>query len=125
MVKLRAETLLNMDRKRFASMVNHYLAIARLDCFDRPALKKPRKIVLTIQLTPKPDDQGLIAEVDVKFGGKVTLPPMESQGYGMRPSDYNEIEFMPAYPEHYRTPGLFPGDEDTVKTNQEDNDDGS
>jgi len=62
---LRTETLASIRDGMVAEIIDQALAEAFADCEERPRLKKPRSVTLTIKITPTGDDP--IEAADLEF----------------------------------------------------------
>jgi len=56
----------------------------RRDCYDRPGLEKARKVTLTMTMTPIPEQDGSMRNMDVQFEVSETSPKRESPVYSMK-----------------------------------------
>lgn len=70
------------------------------DLHDRPDLKKPRRLVLQLDLLPV-NDRGQLMRTDVAFAVKATIPPKASASYPMQPTQEG-LEFQPDIPDNPR-----------------------
>jgi hypothetical protein len=76
-------SLATLDDGRIAAAGDRLLSHARLDCLDRPAVDKARKIKLILTVTPVADQSGELRSctVTVKLVG--SLPDIVSPEYDM------------------------------------------
>jgi hypothetical protein len=91
--KLSCETLPSIGEGRFAKCVDHALEQVEIDCKERPNELKPRKVVVTIVVTPTSAVGEELETVDVAFDVKHSIPMMRTRPYSMLASA--------------RKPGLF------------------
>jgi hypothetical protein len=81
-----------------------------LDCRDRPADSKPRKVTLEVTIVPQP--QGDVCDdVALTFQVKDTVPVRKSRSYHLGVQRNGQLIFRPENPEDVNQPGLFQGDE--------------
>jgi hypothetical protein len=78
------DALSRIDDERIRVAFEQALRRCILDCEDRPALNKERKINLTVKLTPTCDETGGIDDVVVAFAINETLPRRQSATYTMK-----------------------------------------
>ena len=98
-VALSLKTIEDMDFGKVAVAFNHHLGRAVEDCMDRPADKKPRKIILTGELTPQIDQTGDCTDVAVEFKVRSTVPEHRSKTFVCRPRKGGHLLFNPESPE--------------------------
>lgn len=79
--KMTLETLVAMDGGRIAQAFNREVERLTSDCDDRPALKKARKLTLTITLLPVPTDDGNLDSVFFGVAIDAKAPKKESKVY--------------------------------------------
>lgn len=81
---LSFETIHEIDNGRVAKGFNDSLRRVRLDCEDRPGLREPRRINITVEVTPLPDGEGGdLAECDVRFFVTDAIPKRKTKPYQM------------------------------------------
>lgn len=80
--KFKIDTLATIDQGRIKEAFEQAFARLVEDCKDRPELKKPRKLALTIDVAPR-TEQGSLESVDVTFALKERIPNRESRTYNM------------------------------------------
>ncbi len=73
---LRTSSITKVRDGAIAAQFDAELVRIHNDCMERPRLKKPRKVVLEITITPSGEDDPLDS-VDVEFQVKATLPPVK------------------------------------------------
>lgn len=83
MVSFDAKSIAVIDGGRIAEAINQELRKAALDCDDRPGDRRPRKVVLQLEMVPKMDDKGLCDAVDVTAQVKAVHPSRKSQKFDM------------------------------------------
>jgi len=81
--EFKLETLALLDGGKIPIAFDKLLKQAQMDCKDRPAVKKPRKIVLQMEVTPVVDEMGMLDSVDTTFQLKYVSPPMASKDYNL------------------------------------------
>jgi hypothetical protein len=93
--KMTLETLIAMDGGRIAQVFNREVERLTSDCEDRPALKKARKLTLTLTLLPVPTDEGDLDSVFFNVALDVKAPKKESKVYSAAATKdglfYNEL----------------------------------
>jgi len=106
---LRLETLTKLARGLLAAEVDQELAEITADLEQRPGLKKPRKLVIEIQLTPVPDEDNpdALKSTATQFSVQKTLPKKvmkrslryipKSRGLGFE-TDTDSIDHHPEQP---------------------------
>lgn len=82
--KFRLSTLASIDEGRIREAFEKELKRAEADCKDRPALKKPREVVLVAVLVPVLGHDGECESVDVRFEIQAKVPRRTSKVYNMR-----------------------------------------
>ncbi len=65
------------------AMFTDKLQKALADIKDRPAVKGPRKVTLSVILSPTIDQQGSSFEIDTRFEVKATAPSEQTRRYSM------------------------------------------
>ena len=83
MKKFSLADLSSLDQGVIAAAIDQELAAAVADCSDRPEVDKPRKVTLTIILTPSMDPRRDLGEVKVGFEIAGKKPVLESREYTM------------------------------------------
>lgn len=78
------ESLAHLDNGRLRAGLDQALRRAQNDCTDRPGLKKPRRITLTIDMTPVPNEAGDLDSCDVAFQVTERTPNRQSKVYNMK-----------------------------------------
>lgn len=73
-----------IDNERIRVAFEHALRRCILDCQDRPALAKERKITVAVKLSPTCDEAGELDDVSVQFDINETLPKRQSATYAMK-----------------------------------------
>lgn len=68
------DTLGDLDDGTLRPVVDQALKEALTDCDNRPALDKPRRIVLTVELKPVLSEMGGMKGVDAEATVKLSLP---------------------------------------------------
>jgi hypothetical protein len=91
-----AAALATIDGGRLREALDLELRRCQVDCADRPALEKARKITLSIDLTPVQADDGAdLDSIDVQFAVDSKLPRKRSKAYNMRAAEgtllFNEL----------------------------------
>lgn len=71
------QSLTEFDNARVATAFEHAVARCIRDCEDRPGVKGVRKVTLTVNVAPVPDEGGDLAECAVAFDVKDTAPSQE------------------------------------------------
>lgn len=82
--KFSLESLAHLDNGRLRAGLDQALRRAQTDCTDRPGLKKPRRITLTIDMTPVPNEAGDLESCDVAFQVTEKTPNRQSKVYNMK-----------------------------------------
>lgn len=109
--KLSLGTIAEIDGGAIIIAFDNDLAAAIKDCNDRPALSKPRKVMLEVILEPVADSRGDLDVVRIGFRIKSTGPVRESRDYLMEPRAGNVVAFLPDHPEDPKANPLpFDGD---------------
>lgn len=85
--KFTMAALDQVDGGRIAQALDREVARCQEDCHDRPTLDKVRKVTLTVEVRPVPNDSGSdLASVDVQFKIKpAALPAKETRSFNMLP----------------------------------------
>lgn len=76
--------LAGIDGGRIKEAWDQAMRRARADCADRPALDRPRKVVLITTLTPVRSPDGTLETVDVQFELDEAMPKRASAKYNMK-----------------------------------------
>jgi len=71
----------DLDGGRISEAFMTELRRVALDCDDRPADDKARKVTLELQITPVCDEHGCLDTVRGKFHVKSTVPQRRSRSY--------------------------------------------
>lgn len=79
--EFKFETLHRLDDGRVCEAFNQAIRRAVLDCEDRPAETKTRKVVLQCELKPVCDDRGELTDVAFLFQVKDSVPTRKSKVY--------------------------------------------
>ena len=82
--KFQLGSLSTIDGGRINEAFEQALKRCEMDCKDRPATAKARKVALTAELVPVCTPQGDLESVDVTFQIKDTVPTRESATYNMK-----------------------------------------
>lgn len=82
--KFELGSLSTIDGGRISAAFEHALKRCEMDCKDRPATNKARKVTLVAELVPVCSDSGDLESVDVSFQIKDTVPTRESASYNMK-----------------------------------------
>lgn len=78
------QNLSELDAGRICESWNQAVMRAANDCDDRPALKKPRKIMLELELTPVfQQDGAFLDSLNGTFRVKESVPTRESKEYSI------------------------------------------
>ncbi len=92
--RFNAASIATIDGGRIGVALEQAIDRARLDCVDRPALEKPRKILLEVTVLPVIGQERLDS-CGVTFQIKESLPGRESKTFNMRAGAnglfYNEL----------------------------------
>lgn len=80
----RFASLEAIDEGRIREAWEQALRRVRLDCADRPGVKRPRKVTLTMSMTPVSSADGSLDTVDVQFHIDEALPKRVSHSYNMK-----------------------------------------
>jgi len=86
-VELSLTSLEELDDGRVSKAFQHELKRAVQDCIDRPGDKKPRKVVLELELVPVVNTENGLLEcegADGEFTIKSKVPTRRSKKYGFR-----------------------------------------
>jgi hypothetical protein len=81
--RLTLDAIANLDGGRVRAAFDQALKRLREDCQDRPALATARKLRMDVILIPTVDEEGNLADVDVRFTMRDTIPARESKAYRM------------------------------------------
>lgn len=71
----------DLDGGRISAAFGAELRRVAVDCDDRPNDDKPRKVTLTLELSPQPDEDGHLASIRGKFHITSTVPKRRSRVY--------------------------------------------
>jgi len=69
-----SDTLGDLDEGTTRLLIDAALADALADCGDRPTLRKPRKIVIQVELEPELDKRGAMIGVQTKAQVALRIP---------------------------------------------------
>ena len=83
MLGFDAKSIAIIDGGRIGLAINQELRKAALDCEDRPADKRPRKVTLTLDMVPVCDDAGDVESVFVSAQVKAIHPSRKSRKFDM------------------------------------------
>jgi hypothetical protein len=83
MLAFDAKSIASIDGGRIGVAINQELRKAALDCDDRPADKRPRKVTLQLELVPVVDEAGNCDSVDVSAQVKAVHPSRKSRKFDM------------------------------------------
>lgn len=75
--------LVDIDGGRINEALNQAIKRAAMDCEDRPADDRARKVNLQIELTPMMDDHGMCDSVKMAMQIKETIPTRKSRVYDL------------------------------------------
>jgi hypothetical protein len=78
------ENLKALDMGKVDEAFKAHLALASLDCADRPAEKKARKVMVELSIVPVPETNGQMvtcSEVKAKFRVTSSVPKHETKEY--------------------------------------------
>jgi len=103
---LKLDKLASIDGGRFAEAFNRHLMRCGEDCYDRPGDSKARKVTLTVEITPKLDQNGMCEGCDVQMDAKTAVPPHRSKVFDMRLKPNGEL--------YYRQDSLDNADQHTM-----------
>lgn len=84
--KFNLRSLSMLDGGRISAAVDQAIARCREDCGDRPHEEAARKVVLTMEFKPQPDDRGQLDSIDVACDVVDSQPKRRSKVYNMRVS---------------------------------------
>ena len=89
-------TLVNLDGGRITEAWLQALKRCARDCEDRPAVEKPRKVVLELSVRPVMDEQGGLDTIRGTFQIKDTAPARESKVYdfGLRQIRGGDVQLV-------------------------------
>lgn len=93
------DNLSELDGGKAALAFELHVRRAALDCSDRPADPKARKIVFQVDLTPVMEPGGDCTDVDVRIGVKSTVPPHKTKPYSMGLRKNGVVVFNPDSPD--------------------------
>jgi hypothetical protein len=107
---LSAETFPQLDHGRGALTMNRAIKTAISDCLDRPADKRPRKVILTLEFVPVMEvyEQSASCEgVKGRYTVKGSMPQYESGAldFGVRAN--GTVVFNEHSPTNHRQTTLF------------------
>jgi hypothetical protein len=110
MKPLTLDTLRQCDPK-IPEAFDALLRRATMDCFDRPADDKPRKVKLELALVPRLEPDGTCAEVEYQFFFAAAIPAHRTKVYSgsLRPN--GTVLFNPDSPDNVAQ-ATFMGDDE-------------
>ena len=77
-------TLMELDNARVVEAWNQAVQRCASDCEDRPALKKPRKVTLELELIPVFEQDGAVLDsINASFKVKDSAPQREGKTYSL------------------------------------------
>lgn len=79
------------------------------DCCDRPGDDRARKVLVTIDLTPQPDEYGVCESAALQFHIKTAVPARRSRVVQMATNANGALEWNPASEDNIRQRTLDEG----------------
>lgn len=77
------QELMALDGGRVPQAWKQAVARCAMDCNDRPALNKPRKVTLELELVPMCDHQGQLESIQADFSIKDQAPARQTKTYSL------------------------------------------
>lgn len=81
--KFEFKKISTMDGGRIRECFEQALKRCQMDCDDRPGVEEPRKIVMTMVMTPVMSESGALDSCNIAFTIKDSLPDRKSKTYNM------------------------------------------
>lgn len=102
----------DLDQGKAHTAIQHAIAQAVRDVWDRPAEKAKRKVVVTYEFTPGLDpDTAALDVVNMQIKIKTGIPDRHTIGYPMLPTQEGALLFEPGSPMNPRQ-GTLPFNRD-------------
>lgn len=111
LVKFDIESLKDLDGGKAAAAFETHVKRAAIDCLDRPADNKPRKVTLEVAITPVLEPGGDCTEVEVQIYAKSTVPPHRTKPYSFGLRRNGVLVFNPDSTDNIDQSTLLPGEE--------------
>lgn len=113
---LTASTLVKLDRGAAAAALDKAIGQAVRDCLDRPSDDRPRKITMTLEITPLKEVIGSVVSCEGARGVykvRMRQPDWESKTLDFGVRENGTLVFAEMNPNNHRQPLLFEhGEED-------------
>lgn len=100
LVRLDLASLKQLGDGRVAIAFDQAMRRVALDCQDRPGEKRPRKVLLEVQVIPELDDNGECDEVKCEFVVKDAIPTRRSKKYSLGLHRNGQFSFRDGSPEN-------------------------
>lgn len=84
LLELNLDNLKELDGGRLRAAFDAELKKVLEDLQDRPGMKQPRKVTMTLDIKPEVDEQGELYNVVVQFHVTHKIPSRRTQQYSMQ-----------------------------------------
>lgn len=112
-VQFTLESLKDLDGGKALLAFQTHVHRAAVDCMDRPADAKPRKVLLQVEILPVMEPGGDCTEVALTIQAKSVIPPHQTKAYSMGLRRNGVLVFNPDSPDHVdQTTFPMNGDDD-------------
>lgn len=106
------ESMRDLDGGKAAEAFNMHVRRAAMDCLDRPADPKPRKVKLEVSLSPVLDTDGSCDRVDVQIHASSAVPTHRTRTYSFGLRRNGVLVFNPDSPDNVDQQTLMSDDQD-------------
>ncbi len=104
--------LKDLDQGKGVAIFEHLLKLAAIDCSERPAESKVRKVVLEVQMSPVCESQGDCTSVEARIVARSTVPAQQSRLYSLGLRRNGVLCFNPDSVDNINQASLFNGDDE-------------